>query len=150
MLDELDRELKCRGHRFVRYADDCNIYVRSEKAGRRVMESLTCFIERRLKLQINAEKSAVARPWHRTFLGFTVRNEPEFRRYIADKAIIRFKHRVRELTRRHRGITLERMIRELVSYLRGWAGYFGFSQWRELQSLDSWIRRRIRCVVWVQ
>ena len=97
-----------------------------------------------LKLQMNAEKSAVARPWHRTFLGFTVRNEPEFRRCIADKAIIRFKHRVRELTRRHRGITLERMIRELVSYLRGWAGYFGFSQWRELQSLDSLIRRRIR------
>ena len=150
VLDELDCELKRRGHRFVRYADDCNIYVRSEKAGRRVMESLTRFIERRLKLQINAEKSAVARPWHRTFLSFTVRNEPEFRRCIADKAIIRFKHRVRELTRRHRGITLERMIRELVSYLRGWAGYFGFSQWRELQSLDSWIRRRIRCVVWVQ
>lgn len=150
VLDELDCELKRRGHRFVRYADDCNIYVRSEKAGRRVMESLTRFIERRLKLQINAEKSAVARPWYRTFLGFTVRNEPEFRRCIADKAIIRFKYRVRELTRRHRGITLERMIRELVSYLRGWAGYFGFSQWRELQSLDSWIRRRIRCVVWVQ
>jgi len=150
VLNELDQELERRGHRFTRYADDCNIYVRSEKAGRRVMESLTRFIEHRLKLQINAEKSAVARPWHRTFLGFTVRNEPEFRRCIADKAIIRFKHRVRELTRRHRGITLERMIRELVSYLRGWAGYFGFSQWRELQSLDSWIRRRIRCVVWVQ
>ena len=123
VLDELDSELERRGHRFVRYADDCNIYVRSEKAGRRVMESLTRFIERRLKLQINAEKSTVARPWHRSFLGFTVRNEPEFRRCIADKAIIRFKHRVRELTRRHRGITLERMIRELASYLRGWAGY---------------------------
>jgi RNA-directed DNA polymerase len=150
VLDELDSELERRGHRFVRYADDCNIYVRSEKAGRRVMESLTRFIERRLKLQINAEKSAVARPWHRSFLGFTVRNEPEFRRCIADKAIIRFKHRVRELTRRHRGITLERMIRELASYLRGWAGYFGISQWRELQSLDGWIRRRLRCVVWVQ
>jgi RNA-directed DNA polymerase len=150
VLDELDRELELRGHRFVRYADDCNIYVRSEKAGRRVMESLTRFIERRLKLQINAEKSAVARPWHRSFLGFTVRNEPEFRRCIANKAVIRFKHRVRELTGRHRGIALERMIRELVPYLRGWAGYFGFSQWRELQSLDSWVRRRVRCVVWVQ
>jgi RNA-directed DNA polymerase len=150
VLDELDRELKRRGHRFVRYADDCNIYVRSEKAGRRVMESLTRFVERRLKLQINAEKSAVARPWHRSFLGFTVRNEPEFRRCIADKAVVRFKHRVRELTRRHRGIALERMIRELASYLRGWAGYFGFSQWHELQSLDGWIRRRLRCVVWVQ
>jgi RNA-directed DNA polymerase len=150
VLDELDRELGRRGHRFVRYADDCNIYVRSEKAGRRVMESLTRFIEERLKLQINAEKSAVARPWHRSFLGFTVRNEPEFRRCIAEKPIIRFKNRVRELTGRHRGITLERMISELASYLRGWAGYFGFSQWRELQSLDGWTRRRLRCVVWVQ
>jgi RNA-directed DNA polymerase len=150
VLDELDRELRCRGHRFVRYADDCNIYVRSEKAGRRVMESLTRFIERRLKLQINVEKSAVARPWHRSFLGFTVRNEPEFRRCIATKAVIRFKHRMRELTGRHRGITLERMIRELVLYLRGWAGYFGFSQWHELQALDGWIRRRLRCVAWVQ
>ena len=92
--------------------------MRSEKAGRRVMESLTRFIERRLKLQINAAKSAVARPWHRSFLGFTVRNEPEFRRCIADKAVVRFKSRARELTRRHRGITLERMIRELASYLR--------------------------------
>src|SRR5437868_6865388 len=150
VLDELDRELERRSHRFVRYADDCNIYVRSEKAGRRVMASLTRFIERRLKLQINAEKSAVARPWHRSFLGFTVRNEPEFRRCIANKAVTRFKYRVRELTGRHRGITLERMIRELALYLRGWAGYFGFSQWHELQSLDSWIRRRLRCVVWVQ
>src|SRR5271167_1543255 len=150
VLDELDQELARRGHRFVRYADDCNIYVRSEQAGHRVMTSLSRFIEGRLKLQINADKSAVARPWHRSFLGFTVRNEPEFRRCIADKAIIRFKHRVRELTRRHRGITLERMIRELASYLRGWAGYFGISQWRELQSLDGWVRRRLRCVVWVQ
>ena len=111
---------------------------------------MTRFIERRLKLQINTEKSTVARPWHRSFLGSTVRNEPEFRRCIADKAVVRFKHRVRELTGRHRGIDLERMIRELASYLRGWAGYFGFSQWRELSSLDGWIRRRLRCVVWVQ
>jgi RNA-directed DNA polymerase len=143
VLDELDRELERRGHRFVRYADDCNVYVRSEKAGQRVMESLTRFIERRLKLQVNAEKSAVAQPWRRSFLGFTVRNDRTFRRCIADKAIARFKHRVRALTGRHRGITLERMIRELVPYLRGWAGYFGFSQWRELASLDGWIRRRL-------
>src|SRR3954453_5753083 len=150
VLDELDRELERRGHRFVRYADDCNVYVRSEKAGQRVMESLTRFIERRLKLQVNAEKSAVAQPWRRSFLGFTVRNDLAFRRCIADKAIARFKHRVRGLTGRHRGITLDRMIRELVPYLRGWAGYFGFSQRRELASLDGWIRRRLRCVVWVQ
>jgi RNA-directed DNA polymerase len=150
VLDELDRELERRGHRFVRYADDCNIYVRSEKAGRRVMESLTRFIEGRLKLQINAEKSAVARPWHRSFLGFTVKDDPAFRRCIADKAVTRFKDRVRELTRRHRGVSLERMIGELIPYLRGWAGYFGFSQSHELPSLDGWIRRRLRCVAWVQ
>jgi RNA-directed DNA polymerase len=150
VLDELDRELERRCHRFVRYADDCNIYVRTEKAGRRVMESLTRFIEGRLKLQINAEKSAVARPWHRSFLGFTVKDDPAFRRCIADKVVARFKDRVRELTRRHRGVSLERMIGELIPYLRGWAGYFGFSQSHELPSLDGWIRRRLRCVAWVQ
>lgn len=150
VLDELDRELERRGHRFVRYADDCNIYVRSEKAGRRVMMSVTRFIEGRLKLQINADKSAVARPWHRSFLGFTVKEAPAFRRCIADKAVARFKHRVRELTRRHRGVSLEKMIADLNPFLRGWAGYFGFSQWYELQSLDGWIRRRLRCVAWVQ
>jgi RNA-directed DNA polymerase len=114
------------------------------------MQSLTRFIERRLKLQINAEKSAVARPWHRSLLGFTVKDDPGFRRCIADKAMARFKDRVRELTRRHRGVSLERMIGELVPYLRGWAGYIGFSQSHELPSLDGWIRRRLRCVVWVQ
>src|SRR6201981_5061 len=150
VLDELNRELQRRGHRFVRYADDCNIYVRSEKAGRRVMASLTRFIEGRLKLQINAGKSAAPAPGQRSFLGFTVRNDPAFRRCIADKAVARFKHRVRELTGRYRGVSLERMIGELVPYLRGWAGYFGFSQWRELPSLDGWIRRRLRCVAWVQ
>jgi RNA-directed DNA polymerase len=151
VLDELDCELDRRGHRFVRYADHCNIYVRSEKAGRRVMVSLTRFIEGRLKLQINAEKSAVARPWQRSFLGFTVKDDgPLFRRCIADKAVARFKRRVRELTGRHRGVSLERMIGELVPYLRGWAGYFSFSQSRELPSLDGWIRRRLRCVAWVQ
>jgi RNA-directed DNA polymerase len=150
VLNELDRELERRGHRFVRYADDCNIYVRSEKAGRRVMASLTRFIEGRLKLQINAEKSAVARPWQRSFLGFTVKDDPLFRRCIADKAVARFKRRVRALTGRHRGVSLERMIGELVPYLRGWAGYFNFSQSRELPSLDGWIRRRLRCVAWVQ
>jgi RNA-directed DNA polymerase len=150
VLDELDRELERRGHRFVRYADDCNVYVRSEKAGRRVMTSLTRFIEGRLKLQVNAQKSAVARPWQRSFLGFTVTDEPQPQRRIADKAVVRFKDRVRELTRRHRGVSLERMIADLNPLLRGWAGYFGFSQWRELASLDGWTRRRLRCVAWVQ
>jgi RNA-directed DNA polymerase len=115
VLDELDRDLERRGHRFVRYADDCNIYVRSEKAGHRVMTSLTRFIEGRLKLQVNAQKSA----WHRSFLGFTVTDEPQPRRRIAEKAVARFKDRVRALTRRHRGVTLERMIAELNPLLRG-------------------------------
>jgi RNA-directed DNA polymerase len=150
VLDELDRELERRGHRFVRYADDCNIYVRSEKAGQRVMTSLTRFIEGRLKLQVNAQKSAVAQPWQRSFLGFTVTEEPQPRRRIADKAVARFKDRVRDLTRRNRGVSLERMIADLNPLLRGWAGYFGFSQWRELASLDGWTRRRLRCAVWVQ
>jgi RNA-directed DNA polymerase len=150
VLDELDRELERRGHRFVRYADDCNVYVRSEQAGLRVMASLTRFLERRLKLQVNTQKSAVARPWQRSFLGFTVTDEPQPRRRIADKALIRFKDRVRDLTRRHRGVSLERMIADLNPLLRGWAGYFGFSQLRELGSLDGWTRRRLRCVVWVQ
>src|SRR6201984_1202962 len=150
VLDELDRELERRGHRFVRYADDCNIYVRSEKAGRRVMTSLTRFIEGRLKLQINVQKSAVARPWQRSFLGFTVTDEPQPRTRIADKAVTRFKDRVRVLTRRHRRVSLDRMIADLNPLLRGWAGYFGFSQFHELASLDGWTRRRLRCVVWGQ
>jgi RNA-directed DNA polymerase len=114
------------------------------------MASLTRFVERRLKLQINTEKSAVARPWHRSFLGFTVKDDPAFRRCIAEKAVTRFKERVRDLTRRHRGVSLEKMIADLNPFVRGWAGYFGFSQWRELPSLDGWIRRHLRCVAWVQ
>ena len=149
VLDELDCELERRGHRFVRYADDCNVYVRSEKAGLRVSR-LIRFIEGRLKLQVNAQKSAVARPWQRSFLGFTVTDEPQPRRRIAEKAVARFKDRVRDLTRRHRGVSLERMIADLNPLLRGWAGYFGFSQLHELASLDGWTRRRLRCVVWVQ
>ena len=150
LLTDWDRELEKRGHAFCRYADDCNIYVRSEKAGLRVMASLTRFIEGRLKLRINAQKSAVARPWQRSFLGFTVTDDPLPRRRIADKAVARFKDRVRDLTRRNRGVGLGRMIADLNPLLRGWAGYFGFSQWRELASLDGWTRRRLRCVAWVQ
>lgn len=150
VLDELDRELERRGHRFVRYADDCNIYVRTERAGRRVMATVTRFIERRLKLQVNAAKSAVAHPWDRSFLGFSLRREYGLRRCIAPRALARFRQRVRLITGRHRGIRLEDMVRDLSRYLRGWAGYFGFSQLSELQTLDSWVRRRIRCVAWVQ
>jgi RNA-directed DNA polymerase len=150
VLDELDRELERRGHRFVRYADDCNVYVRSEAAGRRVMASITRFIERRLRLQVNAEKSAVAHPWQRSFLGFTLTEDTEPRRRIADKAVVRFKDRVRTLTGRNRGVSLQRMIADLNPLLRGWAGYFGLSQMRELPSLDGWIRRRLRCAAWIQ
>jgi len=151
VLDELDRELERRGHRFVRYADDCNIYVRSARAGQRVMEKVTNFISQRLKLRVNQAKSAVARPQERKFLGFSFTRNRKPKRRIAPKAKVRFKQRVRELTRRARGVSLEERVRELASYLRGWRGYFGFCQtpW-VLVHLDSWIRRRLRSVLWAQ
>ena len=152
VLDELDRELERRGHRFVRYADDCNIYVRSRRAGRRVMEGISRFVAERLKLKVNSEKSAVGRPWKRKFLGFSftaARREPK--RRIAPKALARFKERVRVLTRRTRGVSLAGTIRELARYLQGWLGYFRFCQTPSvLRLLESWIRRRLRCVVWKQ
>src|ERR1700730_17278024 len=151
VLDELDRELERRGHRFVRYADDCNIYVDSERAGQRVMESVTHLITHRLKLKVNQAKSAVARPGQRKFLGFSFTGEREPRRRIAPKAIARFKERIREQTRRTRGISLPQMVKELVTYLRRWLGYFGDCQPRSaLQRLESWLRRRLRSVVWKQ
>ena len=150
VLDELDRELERRGLAFVRYADDCNIYVRSKRAARRVMESVARFLKRRLKLEVNEAKSAVDRPWNRTFLGFTFKSREGFPRAIAAKALRRFKDRMREATSRHRGVKLETMIKSLNPVLRGWAGYFGFSQNRELADLDSWIRRRLRCMLWTQ
>ena len=124
VLDELDRELERRGHRFVRYADDCNIYVRSELAGQRVMASITRFIETRLKLQVNTAKSAVGRPWDRSFLGFTMRNERDVRRCVAPKAIARFKSRVRELTGRSRGVSMTRTIERPESVPARMGGVF--------------------------
>src|ERR1700693_5859200 len=151
VVDELARELERRGHRFVRYADDCNIYVGSERAGQRVMESVTRFITHRLKLKVNQAKSAVARPGQRKFLGFSFTGEREPRRRIAPKAIARFKEQVREQTRRTRGISLQQMVKQLVTYLRGWLGYFGDCQTPSvLQSLEAWLRRRLRSVVWKQ
>ena len=151
VLDELDRELERRGHRFVRYADDCNIYVRSERAGQRVMTSITGFSTRRLKLKVNAAKSAVARPGERKFLGFSLSGGKQPKRRIAPKALLRFKRRVRELTGRNRGISMEAMTKELTSYLRGWKGYFGFCETPSvLQALDQWLRRRLRAVIWKQ
>src|ERR1700757_1245512 len=128
VLDELDRELERRGHRFVRYADDCNIYVGSERAGQRVMESVTRFITRRLKLKVNQAKSAVAQPGQRKFLGFSFTSERAPRRRIAPKAIARFKERIREQTWRTRGISLRQMVKEIATYLRGWLGAFGDCQ----------------------
>jgi RNA-directed DNA polymerase len=151
VLDELDRELEKRGHRFARYADDCNIYVHSERAGQRVMEGIAHFISRKLKLKVNAAKSAVARPWERKFLGFTFTSNRQPKRRIAPKALARFTQKVRDLTRRTRGISVATMVEQLSLYLRGWRGYFGFCQTPSvLESLDSWIHRRLRCVQWKQ
>jgi RNA-directed DNA polymerase len=150
VLDELDRELERRNHCFVRYADDCNIYVRSQRAKERVKQSIPGFIERRLKLKVNEEKSAVARPVERKFLGFSFTAKGRKRR-IAPKAILRFKRKVRELTIRTRGISLEQMMKQLSNYLRGWKGYFGFCQTPSvLEGLDQWLRRRLRAVIWKQ
>src|ERR1700756_4292837 len=151
VLDELDRELERRGHRYVRYADDSNIYVRSERAGRRVMESITRFITHNLKLKVNEAKSAVARPQERKFLGFSFTAGPEVRRAIAPKALARFKRRVREITRRAKGVSIETTMEELAPYMRGWRSYFGFCETpRVLVSLTCWIRVRLRVALWRQ
>ncbi len=151
VLDELDRELERRGHRFVRYADDCNIYVRSERAGQRVMESVERFITKKLRLRINEKKSAVARPWERKFLGFSFTGHKDPKRRLAPETVRRLKRRVRNLTRRTRGVSVEQMIEDLNRYLVGWRGYFGYCETPSvLEDLDSWIRRRLRAVYWKQ
>jgi len=151
MLDDLDRELARRGLRFARYADDCNIYVRSRRAGERVKKGITDFLTKTLKLKVNEEKSAVARPWERKFLGFTFSMDPAPKRRIAPKALDRFKDRIREITRRTRGIGIERMVQETATFLRGWNGYFGHCETPTLlRDLNSWVRRRLRCFLWRQ
>jgi len=151
VLDELDRELERRGHRFARYADDCNVYVRSWRAGERVMRSITQFVAQRLRLQVNQQKSAVAEPWQREFLGFSFTRFGEPRRRIAPQAVLRFQKRIRELTRRTRGVAMERMAEQTSQYLRGWIGYFGRCQTPSvLQSLEEWTRRRLRSAIWKQ
>ena len=151
VLDELDRELERRKHHFVRYADDCNIYVRSQRAGQRVMTNVTRFLTQRLKLKVNEAKSAVARPAERKFLGFSFSNNKEPKRRIAPKALLRCKQKIRDLTRRTRGISLEQMLKELTAYLKGWKSYFGFCQTPSLlKALDEWIRRRLRSMIWKQ
>lgn len=151
VLDELDQELERRGHRFCRYADDCNLYVRSWRAGERVRQSLSSFITHKLKLKVNVEKSAVARPWARKFLGFSFTSQRKPKRRIAPQALNRGKERVRELTQRTRGISREKRIEELAVSRRGWKGYFAFSETPTvLEGLDKWIRRRLRCFAWRQ
>jgi RNA-directed DNA polymerase len=150
VLDELDWELDRRGHRFARYADDCNIVVGSERAGVRAMASVTRFIEDSLRLTVNARKSAVDRPWNRKFLGFTVsRNGTKLK--VADQAIEKLKGRVRELTRRTRGHRLLDIVAELRETLLGWKAYFGIAEvLSPLRDIDKWIRRKLRCYHWKQ
>jgi RNA-directed DNA polymerase len=151
VLDELDRELEYRGHRFVRYADDCNIYVRSERAGQRVMESISRFITQKLKLKVNEAKSAVARPQERKFLGFSFTAGPNIRRAIAPKSLERFKQRIREITRRAKGASMKTIMEELAPYMLGWRGYFGFCETPEvLVALTRWVRLRLRAALWRQ
>ena len=149
MLDVLDKELETRGHRFVRYADDCNLYVRSRRAGERVMASVTDFLARRLKLTVNAAKSAVDRPSARAFLAFSFTAGPTPKRVISPKALARFKRRVRELTRRTTSVRFTHLVEELSRYLVGWRGYFGFCEDPYvLLRLDQWTRRRLRAIAW--
>jgi RNA-directed DNA polymerase len=151
LLDRLDKELEKRGHRFVRYADDCNIYVRSARAGRRVLAGIAQYLGRHLKLSVNETKSAVDRPWRRAFLGFTFIGRRPNRRKVSEEALAQFKEEIRRRTGRTRGVALMRVITELQGYLRGWKAYFGFSEARSIfKELDSWIHRRLRCYLWKQ
>jgi group II intron reverse transcriptase/maturase len=150
VLDELDKELEKRGLCFVRYADDCVIFVRSKRAGNRVMESVSRFIEKKLRLKINRQKSAVGRPWDRKYLGFCMTNSrkaPKIR--IHWKTIKRFKERVREITARRRGQSISQVIRELNTFTRGWWNYYGITEsYNRLRPLAHWIRRRLRAIIW--
>lgn len=149
VLDELDKELEKRGHRFVRYADDCNIYVKTKRAGERVMASVKTFIEKTLRLKVNEKKSAVARPWQRKFLGFsfTFHKEPKVR--IAKQSLKRMKSKIRELTARKMPFPMEYRIQKLNQYLTGWCGYFALADTKSIfASLDGWIRRRLRMCLW--
>jgi len=149
-FDDLDQELTRRGHRFCRYADDCNIYVCSRRAGERVMASVCHFLTTKLRLKVNESKSAVARPEERKFLGFSITNDGS-QRQIAPKALDRFKTRVRELTCRTLGVSIQKLIEPLARYLVGWRAYFGFGETpRVLSNLDAWTRRRLRMYLWRQ
>jgi group II intron reverse transcriptase/maturase len=151
LLTELDRELERRGHRFCRYADDCNIYIRSERAGHRVMTSITRYLERRLRLRVNTVKSAVDRPWRRSFLGYSVSWHKQVRLRIAPKSLTACQNRLRLLLKRSRGRSLRATIEQLNPVLRGWANYYCLTaSKRPVQELDGWIRRRLRLILWRQ
>ena len=147
LLDEWDREVERRGHRFVRYADDCNIYVRSQRAGDRVLVGMKDFLTRRLRLRVNEQKSAVGKPSERKFLGFSFTSQAPTRRRIAPQSVKRFKERVRDFTKR--GRNLKCVVTDLSRYLRGWVGYYGNTEWKsQLRELDGWVRRRLRRYQW--
>jgi len=151
LLDELDKELERRGHRFVRYADDCNIYVQSEAAGNRVMASLERYLRERLRLQINREKSAVARPWKRKFLGYTVTWHRDPKLKVASQSLQRLKAKLRPILRRGRGRNVVGVIEELGPVIRGWVAYFRLAEVKVcFEDLDAWVRRKLRCILWRQ
>jgi RNA-directed DNA polymerase len=152
LLDELDKELERRSHKFCRYADDCNIYVQSKSAGERVMKSITTFLEQRLRLKVNAEKSAVARPWERKFLGYSLTLHRLARLKVAPSSVQRLKGKLREIFRRGRGRNLGKLIEsDLTPLLRGWLNYFRLAEVKGIfDELDSWIRRKLRCLIWRQ
>jgi RNA-directed DNA polymerase len=151
LLTDLDRELERRNLAFCRYADDCNVYVRSRVAGERVMGGIRAYLEAVLKLRINPAKSAVARPWARTFLGYSVTAHRQPRLRIAAASVQRLRQRIREQLRRGRGRSLAHTIEDLNPLLRGWMGYFQHTQGlRAIETLDEWVRRRLRCLMWRQ
>ena len=151
LLDDLDRELEKRGHRFCRYADDCNIYVKSERSGQRVRQSITAFLGQRLQLKVNAAKSAVARPWERKFLGYSMTWHRKPKLKIAPESRQRLAEKIRLALRRGRGQSMQQVIKRLNPVLRGWMAYFGYCETPSvLKELDAWIRRRLRCVQWKQ
>jgi len=151
LLDDLDKELERRGHAFCRYADDCNVYVKSRRAGERVMASLVQFLEGRLKLKVNREKSAVDRPWNRKFLGYSMTWHKQPRLKVAQVSVDRLKAKIREILRRGRGRSLSKVIKELTPVLRGWRNYFKLAEVRGIfEELDGWIRRKLRCLIWRQ
>ncbi len=151
MLDDLDKELERRRHAFCRYADDCNIYVRSEEAGKRVMVSITKFLEGKLRLKVNRKKSAVGRPWKLKTLGYSMTGESKPRLRVAPQTVKRLKDKLRDMFRRGRGRNIVKVIEELSSTLRGWIQYFKLCEVKVIfEELDQWIRRKLRCILWRQ